>query len=126
MKGTAKMAEEDKDLYVPAGHLLMTSSGEYSDYSTGGCFVTLEPLYCSKLQELREQIIAEQVSAEALYNAAIEVWRELPQDAKTTFPDSPADKQGLFIAAMIRKGWLLSVAYTELHIGSYDDLDLSL
>lgn len=50
---------DDTDLYVPAGHLLLTSHGEYSDYRTGGCFVTLEPLYRSKLQELREQIVAE-------------------------------------------------------------------
>lgn len=125
--------EEDADLYVPAGHLLMTSSGEYSDYHTGGCFVTLGPLYRSKLQELRGQIVAEFDREEAKVEAAYEEWEARrkaapPNTDVGTAPQSwtNLDKREMFIAAMIRNGWLLAVTHTEMHIGSYSDLDLSL
>jgi hypothetical protein len=127
------MTEDATDLYVSAGHLLMTSSGDYSDYHTGGCFVTLEPLYRSKLQELRERIVAEYDRDETVAQTAYDEWEARrkaapPNTDVGTAPQSwtNLDKREMFIAAMIRNGWLLAVTYTEMHIGSYGDLELSL
>lgn len=118
------MSEDTPDPYVPAGHLLMTSSGEYSDYRTGGCFVTLAPLYRSKLQELRDEVLLEQRQAKNRYAA----WLEDPDRDKEQEPEDVGydSAHGKFISAMIRKGWLLSITYTELYLGSYGELELGL
>jgi hypothetical protein len=125
---------EDTDLYVPAGRLLLTSHGEYSDYRTGGCFVTLEPLYRSKLQELAAKITADEAAEEARVEETHAAWEKIRRESPPDIDVGKAppswynggDPQELFINAMIRNGWLLAVAYTEFHVGSYGSLELSL
>ena len=125
------MATETTDPYIAAGHLLVFSTGEYSDYTYAGVFVTLEPLYRSALQELRDQVNSDYDREEAELEAAYEVWNNIRKAAVsgTDVGMAPpswmgSDKREFFIAAMIRKGWLLAITYTELHTGSYGDLDL--
>jgi hypothetical protein len=116
--------KEVNDVYLHAGGLLMFSSGEYSDYGTNGCFVALEDLKRSALLELVDQINAEQERIEDETRKAWDAWRSKPEGQRG---DAPASSyaQERFIAACIRKGWLLSVTYTELHIGGYG-LELAL
>lgn len=123
----------DDDVYLAAGQLLVLSRGEYSDYGYTGVFVTLEALSRSALQELRDEVVAQYNAEEAATEAAYEAWDKLRRESPpgTDVGKGPSswysgDKREMFIAAMIRKGWLLSVTYTELHIGSYGDLDLAL
>ena len=118
------MSAKDNDIYVHAGGLLMFSSGEYSDCSTMGCFVALEPLTRTRLREIAEQVTSEQGASKAAYDDAVARWRTTgtkPDD----YPGYP-DPHGMFIAALIRAGLLLAVTYTELHVGYYSRLELSL
>jgi len=127
------MSAKDNDIYVHAGGLLMFSSGEYSDYGTmGGCFVALEPLTRTRLREIAEQVTSEQGASEAAYNDAVARWRTTgTKPDGGHFPSGPfdgryPDPHGMFIEALIRAGLLLAVTYTELHVGSYSRLELSL
>jgi len=119
------MSAKDNDIYVHAGGLLMFSSGEYSDYGTmGGCFVALEPLTRTRLREIAEQVTSEQGASEAAYDDAVARWRTTGTKPDG-YPGYP-DPHGMFIAALIRAGLLLAVTYTELHVGYYSRLELSL
>ena len=113
------------DVYLHAGGLLMFSSGEYSDYGTNGCFVALETLTRSRLREIADQTERDHKAAGAAHDAAIEAW-EANGRPEGQYPAWPADPHHMFVAEMIRQGLLLSVTYTELHIGSYSRLELAL
>lgn len=112
------------DLYLAAGKLLMFSSGSYSDYHTMGCFVALEDLTRSRLQELAEATSSEWNAADAAHDAASDAWEAAGRPGD--YPTGPGDVRQYFVAACIRAGLLLSVDYTELNIGDYSDLSLSL
>lgn len=119
------MSETAKDdVYINAGGLLMFSSGEYSDYGTGGCFVALETLTRTMLREVAEQATSDHAAADAAHDLAMEAF--YASDRTGEAPSWPEDPQGMFVSACIRKGWLMAVTYTELHIGSYNRVELSL
>lgn len=112
------------ETYINAGGLLMFSSGEYSDYGTDGCFVALETLTRTMLRELAEQVTADHKRAVEQHDVDSAAWEASGRVGE--HPSWPEDPQGMFVSASIRKGWLLALTYTNLHIGSYGRVELSL
>lgn len=91
-----------RNLDIKAGELVVFSEGEYSDYGYGGSFVMLQDI--SQEEMLR-------IAAET--NAAA--------DADD---DNYFNRSGMFVAALIRGGYLASINLREIHLGSYGRLEL--
>lgn len=83
---------------VEAGKLICFSTGEYSDYSYDGHFLTLEPLTRPVVEE-----IADICRARAL-------------------EENRYDPKGYFIPELIKRGLIMVVDCQEIHIGSYGEL----
>ena len=107
------------DNVLKAGSLVCFSSGEYSDYGMRGHFVLLEDLTPERVAEAVHAAKESQVEAETKYQA----WKS---DDNRKYEDYPrrGDVQEAFIAELIRKGLLASITCTEIHIGSYGELDV--
>lgn len=103
---------------IPAGSLICFSTGEYSDYSYTGHFVTLSAVTAEHVQEARE-------AAENAYRVADEAQDAWKSESGEPYP-SYVNKQEAFIAAMIRAGLLMSVPVAEYHLGSYGELEIAL
>lgn len=86
-----------------AGRLVAFSAGEYSDYSINGVFVVLKDLSDDAMEGLISALKEKYPSEWGMYGKA----------------------QAGFIPELIRRGHLLDVEYSEVHIGSYSDLELS-
>lgn len=113
----------EDDLYLPAGSLICTSRGDYSDYRVDAFFVVLRPLLKSRLRELADEAKRQAEKNDNDQDAAWDAYHAAP-DPKPDVPSFATDPLELFVAAMIADGLLLSVGYTEMHIGSYGELEL--
>ena len=89
-------------LDLTAGELVVFSEGEYSDYGYMGAFVVLQDVPEAAMLEVVEEV-----------NAAA--------DADDDFY---YNRSSLFIAALIRRGYLASINLREIHIGTYGELKL--
>jgi len=101
-----------------AGSLIVFSQGEYSDYGYAGHFVTLEHVTEKHIRK------AESV-AKRKHDAIDKAQDAWTKESGTPYPPS-IDVRDQFIAELVKFGLLLSVTFTELHLGSYGQLDLSL
>lgn len=86
---------------ISAGSLFCFSTGEHSDYGYAGPFVALEDIPRERLLEMGEECKVE--------HRRLNVRQPI---------------HGMFIAAVIKAGLALSLTCTELHIGSYGQLDI--
>jgi uncharacterized damage-inducible protein DinB len=104
------------DMTIRAGTLLCFSSGAYSDYGYKGHFVALEDITRERMHELGKIAKAKEADIEAAQDA----WT---RESGEEYPTSAGAQEG-FIAEMIRAGLLVSITVTEIHIGSYGELEL--
>jgi hypothetical protein len=93
----------DKEaLYINAGKIVMFTSGQYSDYSLHGMYVGLQDVTFEQARETATEV-----------DAAAD---------KIDEGDGWSDRHMMYQAALISKGYLMEVDYTERWIGSYSDL----
>ena len=106
-----------QDLTVPAGRLFCFSSGEYSDYSYEGHFVALVDITPETFNAVTEAIKAKILSGE------FKRYGE-PVTSEDDWEFSSLMKDN-FLPEFLRSGAALEVDCKEIHIGSYDSLDLT-
>lgn len=90
-------------LPVEAGKLICFSTGEYSDYSYDGHFLTLEPLTRPMVEEVVE---------------------ECKTKARVENDGEEYGATGYFIPALIKRGLIMIVDCQEIHVGSYGRLEV--
>lgn len=95
-----------QNLELKAGELICFSTGEYSDYGYNGHFVVLQDVKSDEVSTVVKECKEDRKNREA--NG--EYWF--------------GDIHEMFIAQCIKRGWLLSIDCREIHIGSYNNLDL--
>lgn len=99
------------EIVVPAGKLVVFSTGEYSDYQHAGHFVVLENITRGVLPEVIDE-------CKKLARA---------ENAKNDYGFSEEyGADGYFIPALIRRGLILDVTCIEIHYGSYGELELAI
>lgn len=101
-----KTNEFMQDVELKAGYLITFSAGEWRTYGYNGNYVALVDVSDSEMRELAEEV---QREADRIENEE----------------DRDADPHSMFLAAMIRNGWLAVLEMREIHIGSSGELDLS-
>lgn len=104
-------SEEEKiqNLNVKAGKLFCVSSGEYSDYGYGGHYLALVEITYPMFMEVVNELKAIEAAA-----------RE-----KTGYSPYDSVAQYNFMAAIVKRGWVMDIDVQEIHIGSYSELDLA-
>lgn len=108
------------DLKARRGDIIMFSTGEYSDYGHIGHFVALEDITAKDFIDAAADAKAKEKAADAAYEA----WAEKYEP--TNGPPCPpgCDVEEAFIASLIKRGLLASIAVTEHHIGYSDGLHI--
>lgn len=92
--------------YLNAGKLVLFSSGEYSDYSFGSCYVATKTVSFDDVQKIADDINEKKKSGER----------------KVGWYEGCAHTE--FIMQLIENGWMIEVDITERHIGSYGSLEV--
>lgn len=115
--------EKSEKTDIHAGSLIVFSTGEYSDYGYEGHYVALETIPRSLMAEIAEETKREYKAAE---EAEMRGWDEYH---KSSDPDRPRPEyvgsiHNYFVGKMIRSGLLLSLTVTQIHIGSYGELEI--
>lgn len=87
-----------QNLEFKAGHLIVFSEGEYSDYGYRGSYVCLQNVSHEEITDLADSIKSE---------------------------DDRYRRVDKFESECIKKGWLAIIEIREIHLGSYGDLDVS-
>lgn len=87
-----------QNMELKAGHIIVFSEGEYSDYGYRGSYVCLQDVSHEELVSLAEDV-----------KSIGERWGQVDT----------------FEAECIKKGWLAIINIREIHLGSYGDLDVS-
>lgn len=82
-----------KELGFKAGELLVFSEGIYSDYGYMGSFVALESVSQQQMLEIEQEV---KVGLDTTYDGTQQ-----------------------FVAALIKRGWILSIPHREIHLGEY-------
>ena len=101
-----------------AGSLFCFSTGEYSDYGYQGHFVALEDITRERLAEIVHEVKTEHKRLDLIQDEWVSV-----EVTGTTYPWVPGIHE-MFIAAVIKAGLVMPVTCSELHIGSYGELDV--
>ncbi len=86
-------------LDLTAGELIVFTAGVYSDYSLVGQFVVLRNVTVDEVRAVSAEVHA--------------------------IDDDFLDKHEAFVAGLIRIGALASINMREIHLGTYDELDVS-
>ena len=107
---------------ITAGSLFCFSTGEYSDYDYKGHFVALEDVTRERLLEIGEEVKAQHKHLDALENE----WLALPISERVGACPWAGGIHEMFIAAVIKAGLVLAVTCSELHIGSYGELEIAI
>lgn len=92
--------------WLTAGELIYITTGDYSDYRVRETFVALETVTRAEMLEIADELNQRQQdddNNDDLYGTQI---------------------HDVFLARLIRRGWLAMVPMREIHIGSYGGLDV--
>lgn len=108
---------------IQAGSLIVFATGEYSDYGYEGHYVALETIPRSLMVEIAEEAKMEHKVAE---EEEMRGWTEFHKSSEPNSkrPEYVGSIHNYFIGKMIRRGLLLSLTVTQLHIGSYGELEI--
>lgn len=87
-----------QNMELKAGHLIVFSEGEYSDYGYRGSYVCLQDISHEELVALAD-----------IVRETGDRW----------------DQVDRFETECIKNGWLAIINVREIHLGSYGDLDVS-